>query len=157
MKAVVLLSLVIIFSGSARAQWVQTSGPVGAISNEILHVNNYLFVNGYNGGIYRSADKGLTWEPVNNGLPVDFRCEALDADNDKLYISTGLGIFFSDNMGNSWQALTGNDRSGFSMEVSGNEIFVGSVNNVAMHYSPDGGGTWEQRNSSVTQEGVKHF
>ena len=157
MKAVGLLILVIIISVSACAQWVQTSGPVGAISNEILHVNNYLFVNAYSGGIYRSADKGLTWEPINNGLPVDFRCEAMDAEDDKLYISTGLGIFVSDDFGNSWQTLAGNDRSGFSMEVSGNEIFVGSVNNVAMHYSPDGGVTWEQRYSSVTQEGTRHF
>jgi photosystem II stability/assembly factor-like uncharacterized protein len=157
MKAVGLPILLIIISLSARAQWTQTSGPVGAISNEILHVNNYLFVNAYNGGIYRSADKGLTWEPVNNGLPVDFRCEAMDAEGDKLYISTGRGIFFSDNLGNSWQAVTGDDRSGFSMEISGNEIFVGSVNNVSMHYSPDGGLTWEQRYSSVTEEGTRHF
>jgi photosystem II stability/assembly factor-like uncharacterized protein len=157
MKSVLFLFFVFLSSTNAFAQWTSTSGPIGAKSNEIFFVENYLFANGYNGGVYRSANKGKSWESVNNGLPVDSRCWAMDAEDNKLYVSTFHGIYFSDDLGNSWHALTNTNLTGFSIEVSGDEIFVGSSNNVDLQYSPDGGATWERKSSSASQEGVRHL
>ena len=157
MKVIGLLILLISISGSSIAQWAQTSGPVGSISDEIFSVDTYLFVNGFDGGIYRSANNGSTWESVNNGLAMDLRCFSMDIDENKLYISTSHGIYFSEDLGESWHAIAGNELTGFAIDVSANEIFLGSSNNVSMEYSPDNGITWQQRNSSVTQEGIRHL
>ena len=157
MKSLLPLILLTIISDICIAQWTPSAGPVGSISNEIFSVDSYLFVNGFDGGIYRSADKGLTWKSVNDGLAVDLRCFSMDVEGDKLYVSSGHGIYFSEDLGDSWQTIAGNAFAGFSMEVSDNEIFLGSSNNVSMEYSPDNGITWQQRNSSVTQEGIRHL
>jgi len=157
MKPVVLLFFVISISINSFSQWTQTSGPDGAKSHEVFYVENYLFVNGYNGGVYRSADKGLTWESVNNGLPVDFRCYTMDVEDNKLYIGTSNGVYFSDNLGDSWQLLTSADLYAYSLEVSGDEIFVGSADNVAIQYSPDGGATWEQKYGSQRARHILKF
>jgi photosystem II stability/assembly factor-like uncharacterized protein len=157
MKSVLFLFFVFLSSTNAFAQWASTSGPIGAKSNEIFFVENYLFVNGYDGGVYRSDNKGKTWESVKNGLPVDSRIMAMDVENNKLYLSTIHGIYLSDDFGNSWRALTDTNLTGFSIEVSGDEIFVGSSNNRDLQYSADGGATWERKSSSATQESVLHL
>src|SRR5688572_20281819 len=123
-------------------QWTQTSGPAGAQSDEIFPVGNYLIANSINGGIFRSSDKGMTWEDVNKGLPPAFRCYALDTDNTDLYIATSQGVYYSSNIGDSWDLISDPNVVGFSIEAVGNEIFVGFHNGLIYH-SRDHGDTWQ--------------
>ena len=155
MKINALLLFVVLLPYNAFCQWTQTSGPEGAQSREIFHAGNYLIVNSVNGGIYRSADIGSTWETVNSGLPPDFRCWAMDVDNDQLYIAASNGIFRSGDFGNTWTQLS-SDIVAFSIEVSGNEIFAGYHNSV-IYYSADGGDSWIIKNGPPVQKTVRQL
>lgn len=145
MKSVFLLFyLTVLIDVSCRGQWQQLQGPTGGQTGEMLEAGGYLFVNGIQGGIYRSSDEGLSWQPVNSGLPADFTTWAFSTYNTKIYVANSTAAYYSDDFGNSWALLTaGLDDSfkGFySIDVFGNEIYGGSYG--GFYYSPDHGQTW---------------
>jgi photosystem II stability/assembly factor-like uncharacterized protein len=156
MKCAAFLLAVSLISNTAVSQWTQTSGPVGAHSREIFAIQNHLIVNGWDGGVFRSADKGQTWESIHTGLPTDFRCFTLDTANRQLYIGTDRGIYSSHDLGDSWQIIT-YDVIPTSLEVSGDEIFAGSYSNGGMFYSSDGGSTWSARYPPGGNETVRRI
>ena len=64
------------------------------------------------GGIFRSTDKGETWQEVNQGLPengftVVPITDALALGNNVVYISTLEGVYRSTNRGDSWTKSIG--------------------------------------------------
>ncbi|HSF28903.1 MAG TPA: exo-alpha-sialidase [Candidatus Tectomicrobia bacterium] len=63
------------------------------------------------GGIYRSADRGQTWESLNEGLYWDVHTVTPASDGTRLYATTGRGFYRSDDGGCHWRHLmTGLDR-----------------------------------------------
>lgn len=63
------------------------------------------------GGIYRSRDKGETWESLNEGLYWDVHTVTPGPDGTQLYATTGRGFYRSDDGGRHWRHLmTGLDR-----------------------------------------------
>jgi photosystem II stability/assembly factor-like uncharacterized protein len=70
------------------------------------------FKSNYNGyGIYKSTDSGLSWKPINNGLPVDdmylggyyVQAIAIDpTDSQIVYVGGYSGLYKSTNGGVSW-------------------------------------------------------
>jgi photosystem II stability/assembly factor-like uncharacterized protein len=142
MKALVPFFFVAFGTQAVVGQWVQTSGPTGAHSDEVIALGNYLFLDGDAGGVYRSADKGATWLLLENGLPVSYQCMEIDVENTNVYVVTTLGVYYSADFGDSWNSISDTNVFGLSLEVSDNEIFVGYHNGV-LHYSPDHGATWQ--------------
>lgn len=64
------------------------------------------------GGIYRSSDRGRTFEPLGRGVYSDIHCVAPDpADPASLSVTTGRGFYHSDDAGTSWKYLKGLSRS----------------------------------------------
>jgi len=54
--------------------------------------------------VYRSIDAGVTWSPIDDGIP-DIAAHALAVDPDhpsNLYLGTDLGVFISTDSGASW-------------------------------------------------------
>ena len=161
MKLFSLLFFSSVISVTAFSQWTQTNGPVGVQSSEIFYVGNYLVVNGYDGGVFRSSDKGETWEPINEGLPTDFRCFTMATEKSKLYIATNDGIYYSGDFGDLWQPIGLADLIAFSLEVSGDEIFAGKSSG-GFYYSPDRGNTWVLKDSPISpitnaQDGIEQI
>jgi photosystem II stability/assembly factor-like uncharacterized protein len=64
------------------------------------------------GGIYRSSDHGRTFEPLGRGVYSDIHSIAPDpADPRVLFVTTGRGLYRSDDAGTSWEYLKGLSRS----------------------------------------------
>ena len=106
-------------------------------------------------GIYKSSDRGETWQEVNNGLPtknVDV-IQASPTRQGLLFVGTDQGVFRSDDGGSSWQGpiLAGEVHSLLIDPVEANSIFAGTE--AGLFWSPDGGVSW-QRVDSVPQQSV---
>src|SRR5688572_20581483 len=156
MKFLATVLFVAFSTNAVFGQWTQTSGPTGAYSNEMFTVGNYLFVNGYYGGVYRSADKGATWQLIDNGLPRSYLCWAMDVDNTNLYLATSHGVYYSSDYGDSWISISDSNVVGFAIEAIGNEIFVGFHNGV-IYYSPDHGVTWQTTHTNPFKNTVSYI
>lgn len=70
----------------------------------------------YNGGIFRSADSGLTWTPVNNGFTATIWINTFAQHKNALYVGTsGEGVFRSADDGEAWAPFN----RGLPAELSG--------------------------------------
>lgn len=64
------------------------------------------------GGVYRSADGGETWESLNEGLYWDVHTVVPSLDGTRMYATTGGGFYRSDDGGHHWRNITaGLDRT----------------------------------------------
>jgi len=68
---------------------------------------NVIYAGSYGAGMYKSADAGLTWQAINNGLTNGFiQTVSLTPDGGTLYAGTyGSGIFRSQDGGANWMAV----------------------------------------------------
>jgi len=91
---------------SLFAQWTQTSGPNGGMTIKIIHLNDYTFINGYYGGVFRSEDK-INWQAVNGEAFGDFPwCANIATDGNRLFSAIyRKGVFYSDDYGITWHLL----------------------------------------------------
>jgi len=69
--AIFIIGMGILISSSqlSTAQWEQTGGPPG--SGDIMSFavsGSYIFAGIMSEGVFRSADNGATWRPINVGL-----------------------------------------------------------------------------------------
>ncbi len=114
--------------------------------------------NGTHGGLFKSTDGGSTWHPLKTGLPDDLAqiYVAIAPSNPRrLYATVGtasakLGVYGSDDGGESWSQITGDPRP--SGRIGGGDLpvpkvdpknpdIVYSASTVTMR-STDGGKTW---------------
>lgn len=63
-----------------------------------------MYVGVEEGGVFRSRDRGASFEALNRGIYSDVHSLAVDpTDSRRLYATTGRGFYRSDNAGSSWQ------------------------------------------------------
>jgi photosystem II stability/assembly factor-like uncharacterized protein len=63
-----------------------------------------MYVGVEEGGVFRSRDRGVTFEPLNRGIYPDVHALAVDPmDSRRLYATTGRGFYVSANAGASWK------------------------------------------------------
>lgn len=55
----------------------------------------------FDGGVFRSADGGLTWRPISRALPND-SIRGIVSSNRTLVVATGNGIFKTEDQGKQW-------------------------------------------------------
>jgi len=73
---------------------------------------DWLYVGVEEGGVFRSRDRGETFEPANHNIYPDIHCVAVDPDDsNRLYATTGHGLYLSSNAGASWRYVKGLRRS----------------------------------------------
>jgi len=114
--------------------------------------------NGTNGGLFKSTDGGNTWRPLTSGLPQDLaqiHVAIAPSDARRLYATVGaasgkLGVYRSDDAGESWSQITTDPRP--SGRIGGGDLPIPKVDpkdpdlvyvasTVTMR-STDGGKTW---------------
>jgi photosystem II stability/assembly factor-like uncharacterized protein len=63
------------------------------------------------GGVFRSRDRGETFEPLSHRIDPDVHEIAIDSeDSSRLYATTGAGLFMSTSGGASWRRINGFER-----------------------------------------------
>ena len=114
--------------------------------------------NGRNGGLFKSTNGGNTWRPLTSGLPQDLAqiyVAIAPSDARRLYATVGaasgkLGVYRSDDAGESWSQITTDPRP--SGRIGGGDLPIPKVDpkdpdlvyvasTVTMR-STDGGKTW---------------
>lgn len=153
-----LLFIALIYSG-ASAQWQQTNGPAGGYTSHLRKVSDYLFVNANAGGIFRSADDGVTWSSVNNGLPTYPHCYYLTSYENKLYAAIyNSGVYFSEDFGETWSPINEGIETltAYALAVSSNDIYVGAANG-GFYSSSDHGSSWALHEGALKGLGVRDF
>jgi len=126
---------------------------VYSITEDILGT---LFISANNGDIYRSFDRGTTWQKAKQ-LPMGSADTAFAMIADptvpgKLFAGTfGDGMYVSSDFGETWTKPTGTGlASGYVFDLefdplSGN-LFAGTAN--GLYYTADGGINWNSLNSA---------
>ena len=113
-------------------------------------------------GVYRSTNGGMSWQPVNDGLPaqdLDVRGITVSSESGRIIASiVGQGLWRSDNQGDTWvrsdsgitynSTLSGNVGVPIFSPVDGNVAYV--YNNDGVFASLDGGETWWPFNDGFT-------
>jgi photosystem II stability/assembly factor-like uncharacterized protein len=71
-----------------------------------------IYVGVEEGGIFRSRDRGESFEPANQNIHPDIHCLMVDPDDSqRLYATTGRGLYVSPDAGASWRFIKGLRRS----------------------------------------------
>ena len=71
-----------------------------------------MYVGVEEGGVFRSRDRGESFEPANHSIYPDIHSVMVDPDDSqRLYATTGRGLYVSPNAGASWRFIKGLSRS----------------------------------------------
>ncbi len=120
---------------------------------------------GTHGGLFKSADGGDTWKQLTKGLPddlVQIQVAVARSDPNRLYATAstthegayasgaGLGVYRSDDAGESWTKITDDPRP--AMKIGGGDLPIPAVDpknpdvvysaSIVTMRSTDGGHTW---------------
>lgn len=136
--------------GSAYYMWQKT-----------FILNNYIFLMGNDGALFRSTNSGNTWDSLYTGMPNSLS-SAQFFENGKGFIFGCCGAFFrTSNFGNHWEHDTVYLTRGWALEdcYFSNDISGWSVGEYgSIVRTTDGGTSWETlpfNNNSITFKSVK--
>jgi photosystem II stability/assembly factor-like uncharacterized protein len=162
-----------------RPQW--TPGGGGLCLHTIVADGDRVWVAISTGGVYRSDDRGATWQAANDGIICDFyppgeqerefgQCVHKVARNpqrsDRLYAQHHGGVYRSDDAGDSWQRIDAGLPSDFGFPIvvdpgDPETVYVLPLEADAYRYtvdarcrvyrSRDGGGSWEALGEGLPQ------
>jgi hypothetical protein len=115
---------------NAPGWWTITTTNLPDTMVSALAVTDSFVFAGTAGGVYRSANKGVSWNAVNVGLE-NLSVAALDVKDSMLYVGTqGGGVFVSTNAGTDWRFvnddLTGLARDVLCLTFDGDHLFAGT-------------------------------
>ena len=140
-KKILTLIILICFSHLLKAQWqlIDTRDVYGP-SNIIITSGDSVYAVGR--VVYFSPDDGITWDTINNGLPM-FSVTSLAKKGNYLFAGTyNYGIFVSSNFGQSWTQSNNGLDSHFinDIVVKDDSVFIAS--NSGAYLSLDNGLHW---------------
>ncbi len=136
-------------------------GPVNDIAcNAFAVIGKQLFA-GTNYGVFVSTDRGMSWRPINRGLPSlpkDDRkyVNALAVSGDTLFAGIAghlnFGVFRFDSQSQSWTEVNNGllDRNINTFAVSGGKLFVGTESGVWV--STNHGESWKSANTGMNDQ-----
>ena len=159
LKSLILACLNILCISISYSQWIQTEGPEGGYTNDMVKIDNTLIVTAGGGGVYISTNNGTSWEPSNEGLPLHPHVLRIASHGDNVYLSLSQrGVYRSVDKGSTWSpANKGADRLTFySLFANGQEIYAGSSNGT-VYYSPDQGANWVEKSNGISGYQINGF
>lgn len=104
----------------ATAQWNPYNTGLQSIRS-ITTLDNAIYVAAYPTGVHKSTNEGLSWTPVNTGLPVasgNIFVQSVGRNATHLFAGTQNGIYRSSDAGSTW-TLANSLSGGGSMTASG--------------------------------------
>lgn len=116
-----------------------------------------IYAGTFDGGVFRSADRGRTWRPISRALPND-SIRGIVVNDSGLFVGTGRGIFKSVNRGQQWvpinKGLTEKSIQVLFGSASG-DLYAGT--NAGAFRSDDQGKTWVPINQGMEGESPSPF
>ncbi len=126
-------------------------------SSSIRQTAGYVYAGTYNGGVFKTLDRGDSWTAINTGLTNYYvKILAIDpANSQTVYVGTSGGVFKTTNGGDFWIALNigGTTTSIYTLAIDpadsriclcGDMITAGSIKTT------DGGASWMTLNTGLT-------
>jgi photosystem II stability/assembly factor-like uncharacterized protein len=100
------------------------------------------YVSVIGGGVYRSTDRGETWQPADRGLPARVGCDLVadPVDGDTLYAACDDGLFKTIDGGGLWRQLDVDNAVAPVISAADPQVL-----DVGTLHSRDGGRTWAVR------------
>lgn len=148
-----ILGLMFLFAVPVSSQWVKSTGTFGGITQCLAWNGNDLFV-GTKNGVYRSTNRGQTWNPANSGM-TGVSVNALATDGTNVIAGTPVGVFLSSNGGESWASInTGLNNLNVSSIVlvarpSWPTYFFATAWDSGIYRSTNDGASWSQFNTGL--------
>jgi photosystem II stability/assembly factor-like uncharacterized protein len=135
----------------ASAQWVPVNGlPDGGRVVTMSLKSENIFAGTYNGGVFRSTNKGTSWIAVNSGLTATGITSISSGAGGRVIAASSSGIFFSSDYGSHWAMVDSGlpQRTYPVVAAIGNWMFAGT--NIGVFRSSDGGVHWSAVDSAFT-------
>lgn len=112
--------------------------------------NGMLYTGSLGNGMYRSADGGATWVPINNNLTTsDILAVVTDPTNSLVvYAGTGIGgIFKTVDGGANWQSINvglgSQDIRALAIDPLSGQTIYAATGDRGIYRSTNGGATWQ--------------
>lgn len=128
--------------------WFKISELSGWLSDILIDPQNNMYVSLVGNGILRSLDGGITWFHLMPGYNA-FRMY-LNSTGLLLVYFGGYGLFYSDDLAETWNFLSQPPRPILSITESPNGDYFICVNDSGIYYSTDGCTTWIRRSEGLT-------
>lgn len=131
----------------------QLNNPIetNSISNKIIDSNFKREIVAF------STDKGLTWKPLNDGLPENTQASFIDKKDNELILATdNQGIFITENNKSKWKNI-GHDLPTSkinALQPADNDIYVG-LYRQGIFKSSDNGSSWQPLNEGLPNLNVQ--
>jgi len=141
-KIIYILSFLIIsFSASVNAQWVQVWNGMGQTKTitSTLWSGSFLLAGLEYDGIYKSTNEGLTWEVTSITDKTVWDFSSFGAN---YYASTWNGIYISNN-GTTWTSFGLSNKTVYETAFNNNYAFAGTQYD-GVYYSSNNGVNWTQ-------------
>lgn len=127
---------------------LMASMALGVNAIEINHVNTDVVFAGTTKGLYRTSNKGESWERIGQSITEPFISSIVlhPSDPSVLYVGGPGGVWKSDDGGNTWAArnegLTTLNIRALAMEPKDLRTLYAGTNGSGLYRSTDAGGTW---------------
>ncbi len=166
-KYVFLFLLSSVVTNTLLAQFVLTNGPqTGQITDILFASKDTAYVSSYQ-GVFKTVDKGNTWQREILGLG-NFSVNCLAKKNNNLYAGTNNGIYLSTDNALTWTLISAgipnNGGEVYSIAFNGDTILYGGEkqvyisNNNGANWTFAGNGISNSRTvASLTVKGSKWF
>jgi uncharacterized protein (TIGR03437 family) len=138
-------------SGDAQSWTAASGGLPSPFINAVLSSGENLFAGTLGSGVFRSTNRGQSWNAVNAGVPPNANIQSLVANGATLWAATfGDGVIASDDRGSSWRAVNNGltNKSVNKLFLSGATLYAGTDGGVFR--STNGGGGWTAINAGLT-------
>lgn len=131
--------------------WV-SNGPYGGVITSIAvdpGNKETIYVTTFGGGVFKTLNGGISWDPVNEGLPLlalDSRSIIINPDNSgHLYLASADGIYQSLDGGDSWtkkdRGLSNSDIRFVALTQRNTKLLYAAASN-GVYKSEDSGTNW---------------
>jgi photosystem II stability/assembly factor-like uncharacterized protein len=127
---------------------LMSSMALGVNAIEINHVNTDVVYAGTTKGLYRTSNKGETWERIGRSITELFISSIVlhPSDPSVLYVGGPGGIWKSDDGGNTWatrnEGLASLNIRALAMDPKDLRTLYAGTNGSGLYRSTDAGGTW---------------
>ncbi len=151
-KFIFIIFLILTFLTEAQISWHQTNGPYGGdILSLLLDDNGNLFAGTRGKGLFKSIDKGKTWDHIKN-FPFSEVHSLAKNTKGEIFAGTNEALYESTDQGTNWISITFNVKYDLGIEAlfidKGDNIYLG--NDSGIFKSIDDGENWEKINSDTS-------